>query len=176
MPAISTSENKTMSYKFPKLPAVDYSDRAGEDDIAASLPAAPAGMRWRVAIEDRHAKQFYDFAGAVRTARRGGWSCEGMPAGVSPGERAALAARQDYEYLRAWCEDDWRYVGIVVWLETEDGGDVEGADEYSFALWRIESFAVDCLSETARELAADILAALAETAQRQTYPVTECGV
>lgn len=57
---------------------------------------------------------------------------------------AAGAAMRNFEYLKAWCEEDWFYCGVVV---TE-----KGKDE-SERLCGIESNAGDYIRDVARELA-----------------------
>ena len=70
-----------------------------------------------VLCADRGAKQFYDFAAACKTALRDGWNM------AKTRKEAAAAAMQDYEYLRAWCENDWVYAVVVV---TEQRTDADG--------------------------------------------------
>jgi hypothetical protein len=73
---------------------------------------------------------------------------------MSPRAYAALAAMQDYERLRDWCNDRWSYVGVVVTVQ-RDGETV--ARE---SLWGIESDAGDYLLTVANELLAEILPGL----------------
>lgn len=79
--------------------------------------------------QDRNSKRYYDFAGACRTALCDGWNM------ATTKEQAAEAARADYEFLRAWCKDEWRYVGVVVTLLDDDGKPTEVSD----ALWGVET-------------------------------------
>ena len=68
----------------------------------------------RVLVEDRRgAKRYYDFAEAVRIAKRDGWDAPPLGEGTK-GQRAARAAEADFNRLRGWCNGDWEYVGIVV--------------------------------------------------------------
>lgn len=76
--------------------------------------------------------RFYDFAAAVKLARRDGWGYHGMHDGETPGERAHKAALADFEYLRRWCNDEWHYIGVVVTVHRN--GEEIGGD----ALWGIE--------------------------------------
>ena len=89
----------------------------------------------RILSEDRGSARFYDFAEAVKLARKDGWGGEGATAG----ERAAHAAERDFEYLRGWCTDQWHYivVGVEVSrngavLETDYCGGIEDLNDY----WR----------------------------------------
>jgi len=72
--------------------------------------------------QGRNSKRYYDFAGACRTALREGWDM------ATNKEQAAKAARADYEFLRAWCADQWRYVIIDVTLLDEEGEPTEVQD------------------------------------------------
>lgn len=122
-----------------------------------------------VLCEDRGSRRFYDFAEAVRMARAKGWGFGGksvddhMAGGMTIGQVAAAAAREDYENLRAWCRDEWFYVGVAVQLF--DSNDEPINDEYDNALWRC-----DCnhpcgegnsyLTEVANDLLEDALASV----------------
>lgn len=106
-----------------------------------------------VLCSDRGRHRFYDFAGAVKLARRDGWDTAPYGQGTA-GQRAERAARADYERLRAWCNDQWSYVGVIVHRLDHDGEKIE---DQAASLWGIESDAGDYLKEVSRELAADIL-------------------
>lgn len=105
-----------------------------------------------VLCSDRGSKRFYDYQAAVKTARVDGWDCPPYKQGTK-GERAARAARADYDRLRAWYNDQWQYIGVVVHLLDDDGEEVDSA-----SLWGIESDAGEYLEEVARDLAADMIA------------------
>lgn len=66
-----------------------------------------------------------------------------------PSDRAyaAAAAEADFARLKAWCEDDWYWVAVIV--TAYKGGVKLG----SASLWGIESDAGDYLREVANELA-----------------------
>lgn len=100
----------------------------------------------RILCADRHRARFYDFAEAVKIARRDGWGAKGDK-GMKPGAKAAHAAEADFEYLRAWCADEWRYVGVTVKVRTSDG-----AHEAEASLWGVES-----LGDYWREVVADLV-------------------
>lgn len=105
--------------------------------------------------EDGRSKRFYDFAAAVKIAKRDGWNSAPFDDGLTGGARAAKAARADYERLRRWCNDDWRYIGVAlqVWFK-----DIQLTDEYGAALWGIESDAGEYCTETANELISEAMA------------------
>lgn len=107
--------------------------------------------------------RYYDFAEACRIALRDGWGIDPdrlakwtERAGRAPTKRqiAASAARADYEYLRAWCSDDWHYVGVIVTLLNPDGTE----SDIQSSLWGIENSDSDYIRETARQLADEIAA------------------
>lgn len=87
----------------------------------------------RVLHSDRGSHRYYDFAEAVKIAKRDGWDCAPYGQGT-PGERAARAAERDFENLKAWCNDEWHYVGIVLSVEC-DGITL---DYHAASLWGIE--------------------------------------
>lgn len=70
----------------------------------------------RVLHSDRHSKRYYDFAEAVRIAKRDGWDAPPYKTGTK-GQQAVRAAEADYEFLRRWCNDDWCWVGYVITIE-----------------------------------------------------------
>lgn len=84
--------------------------------------------------DNRGFSRFYDFAEACRVARRDRWGSRNCEPGMSSRQKAATAARDDFEYLRDWCDDKWFYVGLVVTLLDADGD----ATEHSAGLWGVE--------------------------------------
>lgn len=122
---------------------------------------------------NRRAKRFYDFAESVKIAKRDGWNSEPYDDNETKGERAAKAVRADYEYLRAWCKDEWRYVGVVVTLLDDEGDETEVSD----SLWCVETFN-DYHLEAAREIADEIAHGYGTRwgeAERQTFAYTAQG-
>lgn len=91
----------------------------------------------RVLNEDHGSKRFYDFAAAVKTALADGW---GVAGGRKPGETkrayAARAAEHDFAVLKAWCADEWWYVGVAVTV-AKNGIALTG--EFEHALWGVEA-------------------------------------
>lgn len=107
-----------------------------------------------VLCSDRGSHCYYDYAGACEIALRDGWGAPG--ASGTPRQRAAMAARADYERLRDWCEDRWHWVGVVV--EASRAGVKLG----HASLWGIESDAGDYLADVAAGLADEAIADAAE--------------
>lgn len=90
----------------------------------------------RLLNEDHGLKRFYDFAAAVALALKDGWGVEGgRLKGETKRAYAVRAAEHDFEVLKAWCNDDWRYVGVAVTVSRDD---VDLTGEYEHALWGVE--------------------------------------
>lgn len=107
----------------------DREDGHGPVSNWTSDPKAPGQM---VLCTDRRMKLYYNFAEAVKMARRDGWDTK--PYGTrKPGERAHAAVMADYNYLRQWCDQQWWYCGIVVTLL-----DADGESDVNASLWGIE--------------------------------------
>ena len=106
-----------------------------------------------LATDWRSAKLFYDFAATVRIARRDGWDTPPYRTGT-PRQRAARAARADYEFLRRYCDGQWSYVGVIVAPVCECCGEVKEDDAQS--LWGVESDSDDYLREVSEELAEEL--------------------
>ncbi len=102
-----------------------------------------------ILASDKGSKCFYDFAEACRIARNV-W-------GLNDRKEAAEAARKDFEYLRRWFADQWCYVGVNVTM-LDDNGDALPYE--SQTIWGIESDCHEYLEETARDLAAGLIAEL----------------
>jgi hypothetical protein len=121
----------------------------------------------RVLCEDRlSGARHYDFAEAVRIARRDGWRASGDPGLGTPGEVAARAAAHDFEALRAWCADEWFYCGVVLSV-SRDGVTL---DDHAASLWGIEANHPGSdnayLTEVAEELAEEARGAGREALSR----------
>lgn len=111
--------------------------------------------------ENRRSRRFYDFQGACKIARRDGW---GM---AKTRQGAAQAAMRDFRALKAWCDDEWFWCGVVV---TVSRNGIELATE---SLWGIECNYPDSdnshLGDVARELATEAI----ETARDAIAALTE---
>lgn len=101
----------------------------------------PSGLR------SNTARRFYDYQEACRIALRDGWNAAPYDVeGETPRQRAAKAARADYEFLRGWCNNEWSYIGIIVTAFRN------GIELGSASVWGIESNAGEYLRDTANEL------------------------
>ena len=105
-----------------------------------------------VLCSDRGSKRYYDFAGACALALRDGWNCPPYEIeGETPRQKAARAARHNFEVLRAWCNDEWFWCGIVVTVSRD------GIELGSASLWGIESDCTDYHEEVINELIQECL-------------------
>lgn len=68
-------------------------------------------------------------------------------------EVARMAIDENIVYLRAWCADDWTYVGVIVQMIGADGEPV--GDDAS--LWGVESFGTYARDDVAPELAEELI-------------------
>lgn len=91
-------------------------------------------------------KRFYGFQEAVKIARRDGW--DAPPYGGTPGQKAHRAAMADFENLRAWCNDEWHWCGVVLSVSV-DGITL---DNHAASLWGLESDDEDGIIAEANEL------------------------
>jgi len=101
----------------------------------------------RILCQDRQSYRYYDFEEAVKIAKRDGWG-PGTP---------AEAAEHDFKVLKAWCNDEWRYVGVVLSV-SKNGVSV---NEHAASLWGIEANYPDSdnsyLTDVANELLGEAL-------------------
>lgn len=131
---------------------------------------SPKSAGERVLHRDGYDWTLYDFAEAVKIARKDGWdaaNCCGNWIKYGWGavehgddcarrtetkrEQAVRAVESDFERLRAWCRDEWRWIGVVVELKDADGETVEQS-----SVWGIESdtdYWRDVAAELVNELA-----------------------
>lgn len=70
----------------------------------------------RVLSADRYSKRYYDYAEAIKIAKRDGWDVEPFGQGTK-GQRAARAVEADFQFLSGWCNDEWQYLCVSVRLQ-----------------------------------------------------------
>lgn len=107
-------------------------------------------------------KRYYDYAAACAEARRDGWGSEPFNIeGETTRQKAARAAMADFKRLQDFCNDQWSYIGVALFLLDPDGAEcdpsqIANAEPFgaipSVALWGIESDAGDYYREVVREL------------------------
>lgn len=83
-------------------------------------PKAPGE---RVLVEDRDSRRYYDVQATMARALAEGWGVADPPKGATKRQIAALAVARDFEYLRAWCADEWEWLQVEV--TREDTGETE---------------------------------------------------
>lgn len=108
---------------------------------------------YRVLSVDGRSARFYDFAEAIEIAKRDGWDSEPYNTGTK-GERAVRAVEADFKALKAWCNDEWHYVGVSV---TAERLGVDLVDSYDVALWGIECNYPNADNSYLLEVANDLL-------------------
>lgn len=97
----------------------------------------------RVLVQDRHSKRYYDFAEAIKIAKRDGWDAPPYKTGTRA-QQAARAVERDFEYLKGWCNDEWHWAGYQI--------EIEGM-AYEDSLWGIDSPSIDQFTTEALETA-----------------------
>jgi len=156
-----TRESGTMSFRIEWFYDSDSDvpwDREDEHGPVSGWERRSKRPGEMILNSDRGSHRFYDFAEAVRIAKRDGWDT--VPYGTrKPGERAHAAALADYEYLRRWCTDQWHYCGIVVTLLDADGE----PDSVDASLWGIESDSPEYHDEVIGELIGECLSQITAT-------------
>lgn len=80
--------------------------------------------------EDRGHYWFYDYAGAIKLAKKDGWDAPPYKTGTK-GEQAQRAVDSDYNYLRRWLHNDWWWCGYVLKIDGENTDSCWGFDSDS---------------------------------------------
>lgn len=112
-------------------------------------------------------KRYYNFKEACKLALRDGWGCNDLDGTETPRQKASKAAIADFEYLRAWCNNEWHYVGVEVTLLDSEGNKTEVSE----SVWGIES-TDDQLSHNAWVLADELAHGLHTRFEPVTTEVT----
>lgn len=116
-----------------------------------------------VLCEDRRSRRFYDVQETMKKARAENWGlsepalaklCESLGRQATRGEIVAASVRADFEFLRGWCNGEWRYVGVCVRALDDDGETI--GEPFDNAIWGIESWDAAYIREVAIELAREI--------------------
>lgn len=137
----------------------DWVHHDSEQDTYASDYENP--LKFLVLSRDHGSTRYYDVQASLRKARAEQWGLsdkelqqlrltELARTGQEPSadEIRNRAMLLDYQYLRGWCQDDWRYVGVVVTLQ---GTTIDRS------LWGVEDSNDAYIAEVARELADQII-------------------
>lgn len=116
---------------------------------------------YRVLSEDHGSYRYYDFAASCKRALAEHWNAPPYGQGTAK-QRAERAAEADYEFLRAWCADDWCYVGVIVKLFHN------GAKAAEDSCWGIETWK-DYHQEHAVDMVNELLCQHAEELRERDY-------
>ncbi len=109
----------------------------------------------RVLASDRNSHRFYDIEATTEIAKRDGWGVQNSK-GKSKGQIIAEAVEEDYRRMKAWCDDEWWWMGVVVTMLDTEGRKLP-MPEARDSLWGIESDSGDdYFDEVARECAGEI--------------------
>lgn len=119
------------------------------DDCYRGRPVKRPGER--VLTFERSHGYAYDMQGAMRIALADRWGVAN-PEGMTRRQIAAAAVENDYQRLRAWCNDEWHWCGVVVTLLDVDGRSTRTTQ----SLWGFESDSPEYHDETAHDLASEI--------------------
>lgn len=92
---------------------------------------------------------YYDWAGACKLAKKDGWNTEPYDAP----NRIERAVQADFDFLRGWLNDDWRYVGVVCHVIDEEGEEIEGFED---SCWGYASYR-DSHKTAGREMADELV-------------------
>jgi hypothetical protein len=133
--------------------------RGNDATGTARLGSHISGTATGRAIKSRASvRQFYyDWAAACKDARRDGWNAEPYDAP----NRIARAVEADFQFLSAFINNDWHYVGVIVELLDDDGEVLSDT-----SLWGVETWK-DNHCEVAHDLARE-LSAQHDAEQEQT--------
>jgi hypothetical protein len=134
-----------------------WENSEGHGDVSEWTTRAKRPGELVLAESWRGQRRYYDFAGAVKRARNEGWNAAPYfpPGEETKGQRARKAALSDFNYLRAWCNDEWHYVGVTVTPVCTCCGSPD--PKRAESCWGIESTDDSYLRETAEELAGQFL-------------------
>lgn len=109
-------------------------------------------------------RRFYDAQEATKIAKRDGWGIgpTEIHAFVTEHEREptrkeiiGIAVKKDFEHLKAFCDNEWTYMGVIVTLL--DGED-DTPTKVSAMAWGLETCVEDVVEDTAQELAEQLVA------------------
>jgi hypothetical protein len=123
----------------------------------------------RTLIQDHGSRRFYDFAEAVKIARRDGWGVP-IPGGLTKGEIAAAAVESDFKALKAWCNDEWHYVGVR--LAVFRAG--VPLASHAASLWGIEANYPGSDNAYLQEVANELLPEALDVARKQLAKLCDC--
>lgn len=121
----------------------------GEVEFISDSDAVPRG--WTVIHDENRGRWIYNTGAAIVKSRSEHWGCPDKykSPGMSRGARAYAAVKADRDYLAAWLRGDWGHVGVSV-------SRIDADEDYSHALWGIDSGSEEYIREVAGELAGEL--------------------
>lgn len=126
----------------------------------------------RLLYWERGYYRLYNFAATMKKAKAEGWGlgkedeaelAAKLGRTPTPREIIAQAVERDFDRLRAWCNNEWHWIGVAVTLEDENGNEL-GHE----SLWGIESDG-DYWREVACDLSNRLLETHAKEANERVY-------
>jgi hypothetical protein len=137
----------------------DHGEPWKNDDgrgIVSDWTTRPKAPGERLLNDDHGSKRYFDFAGTLEKAKAEGWGVkDGKRENETANQYAVRAVEAEYEFLRAWCNDEWHYCGVIVTLLDDDHQETS----YTESLWGVESWD-DYPKTVVRELVDEIEARL----------------
>lgn len=105
-------------------------------------------------VLDRHrgGYRLYDMRASRAKAIKENWGVAESD-GLTRKQIIAAAVEKDFQFHRGWCNDEWRYVGVVVAHAADAGYN----DSTTASLWGIESNAPEYIEEVKLNLADELL-------------------
>jgi hypothetical protein len=106
----------------------------------------------------------------LKKAKEEDWGARVMPMGLTPKQQLEYVVQQDFDYLQAWCTDDWCYsvLGVTL-LKDSSYSDSLGGVEYWH--YKPNPYADDIAKELAAGLAVDYLLEQSEKAYWESRDV-----
>lgn len=108
----------------------------------------------RILCRDDRSRRYYDVKASMDKAEEEGWDAPPYGQGTKR-QQAARAVEADFQNLKAWCDDEWRWVGVVI--DARKNG-VLLAD-CAASVWGIASNSDEYLTEVANDLVEEALQA-----------------
>jgi hypothetical protein len=114
----------------------------------------------------------YDWNGALDMARRDGWGVSECDRpdnwdSMTKRQRTELAVKHDFDFLKAWCDENWVWCGVVVtlMLPDEDGNlqPYNGPLTMRDSLWSIEFWQYESLTSKKNEHLMGIINEIADS-------------
>jgi hypothetical protein len=174
---MDTFEHKGLTFRIDIEPDQDHGapweERDGHGPVSGWRDRESKAPGERVLCVDRGKARFYDYAGAMKLAKRDGWGLAdderaklkaGLGREPTDGEVREQAVDRDFKCLSDWCNDQWHYVVVFTTLLDTDGNKTTEVESCG----GVESFG-DWYKEIAKDGAAEIAARIG---RKKTLTVT----